>query len=484
MTARRRSPLAALEQPLSTRERAGLERALGSLLAWHSKLDRWPRRFAAPDAMPIVSLYVDGALRGCAGSPEGTPGERLARGFLHAASDLRFGGIAPESRARLVAQVAYPARVRRVPLAQAVATLAPGAHGLALVLPAAPAALLLPDVAREHELDAEGLLRALEHKAGLPQGSWPDALYLFETETVTARASKGRVPRPARVTPRAPRVTSLEAAVRWLAARVRADGRVTFGVNPRTGEESDDGPLLHGRAAVTLQALGAHPAGRAAAARARRWLTRELDAALRGRSVAGFPKELPLVAGTLALAKRAGVAFDAPLAELARREEVAAVPWHAAQVVCALGAAAPAVLYRACVAAAEGEPLAPWTVLAARARGDHATFERTARALASHVSARGLHAGGVAQGQGTLPEVALTAAVAEALSGARPAPVVAARARALHFIERLQNLSLLPADVRHPALAFGAFPLTPVHAYLRSDVTAHAALALASDEAP
>jgi AMMECR1 domain-containing protein len=466
---RSRAPLVALERPLSVRERARLARTLARLLGWQVELERWPRRGPAPDAMPIVSLYADGVLRGCAGSTEGGPGERLARAFLYAAGDFRFGGIAPATRRRLVAQVAYPLRVRRVPLARAPESIAVGSHGLALALRQAPPALLLPDVAREHELDADGFLRALEHKAGLPRHAWPDALFTFETEVVTARLGRE---------PAFPSVAPLEAAVRWLAARVGPDGRVAFGVDPRTGEVSHEGALVHGRAAVTLQALGAHPAGRAAATRARRWLTRELDAALRGRAVTGFPAELPLVAGTLALAKLAGVAFDAPLAELAGRAELAAAPWHAAQVVCALAMDAPESLYRACVTAAEREPLAPWTVLAARARGDQATFERTARALAAHVTTRGLHAGGVAQG--ALPEIALTAAVVEALAGASLRPVAAARARALRFIERLQNLSPLAPDVADPSLAFGAWPLTPVHAYLRTDVTAHATLALAA----
>jgi hypothetical protein len=479
----RTSPLAALERPLAPRARGELERALLALLKWQVALDGWPRRARAPDAMPIVSVYADGELRGCAGSTEGPPGERLARAFLYATSDVRFGGLPPHERSRLVAQVAYPLRVRRVPLARAAATIAPGSHGLALVLPDASPALLLPDVAREHALDAAGFLEALEHKSGVARAAWPDALFSFETEVVTVQLGRplARAPRAARRegTERVRRVDRLEAAVRWLAARVGADGRVAFGIDARTGEVSHDGVFLHGRAAIALQALGAHPAGRVAAARARRWLTGELAAALGGRAVPSFPREVPLVAGTLALAKLGGVPFDAPLAELARRPELEAVPWHAAQVVCALGAEAPDRLYRACVKAAEREPLAPWTVLAARARGDRRAFERLARALATHVANGGLHAGGV--GQGTLPEVALTAAVAEALTGANARPVAAARERALHFVERLQNLSPLVPAFREPALAFGAFPLTPVHAFLRTDVTAHAVLALVTD---
>jgi AMMECR1 domain-containing protein len=485
----RTSPLAALERPLAPRARGELERALLALLKWQVALDGWPRRARAPDAMPIVSVYADGELRGCAGSTEGSPGERLARAFLYATSDVRFGGVSAQERPGLVAQVAYPLRVRRVPLARAAAIITPGAHGLALVLPDASPALLLPDVAREHSLDAAGFLEALEHKSGVARAAWPDALFSFETEVVTVQLGRPleRAEHVRRVdrregTERARRVDRLEAAVRWLAARVGADGRVAFGIDPRTGEASHDGVFLHGRAAIALRALSAHPAGRVAAARARRWLTRDLAAALGGRAVPSFPREVPLVVGTLALAKLAGVPFDAPLAELARRPELEAVPWHAAQVVCALGAEAPDRLYRACVKAAEREPLAPWTVLAARARGDRRAFERLARALATHVAKSGLHAGGV--GQGTLPELALTAAVAEALTGANARPVAAARERALRFIERLQNLSPQAPAFRRPALAFGAFPLTPVHAFLRTDVTAHAVLALVTATKP
>jgi hypothetical protein len=446
-----------------------LERALRRLLAWQVELSAWPRITTAPPATPIVSVYTEGVLRGCAGTSEGAPGERLSRAFLHAESDLRFGGIAPRLRARLVAQAAYPLALTRIPLARAERHIAPGAHGLALARKGALPTLLLPDVAREHELDAAGLLSALEHKAGVKRAEWPDALFMFETDVVTARLDVA--------TRRGSRVGPLEAAVRWLGERVGPDGRVAFGLDPRSGEQSRDGAMLHGRATVALQALRTHPAGRAAAARVRRWLERELGVALGGKSVAGWPREAPVVAGTLALAVLAGIDVRAPLLALARQPELLSAPWHAAQTVCALGKEAPESLYRACVDAALREPLAPWTVMATRARSDHATFVRTARALAAHIHDAGPHAGGVAMG--ALPEVALTAAVVEALSGAKERSVVAARERALGFIGRLQHLSFIPPDVREPALAFGAFPLTPVHAYLRTDVTAHAALALA-----
>lgn len=469
MSRARTLPLEALARPLSDKARSDVERSLRRLLAWQVELARWPALARAPNATPIVSVYTDGVLRGCAGSSEGSPGERLARAFLHAESDTRFGGIARQARRRLVAQAAYALRLKRIPLVEAMDHIAPGAHGLALALPDGPPALLLPDVAREHELDAAGLLRALEHKALLERARWPDALYTFETDPVTVRLGAFRT--------RSRRVSALEAAVRWLAARVEPNGRVSFGVDPRTGEASADGPMLHGRAAVVLQALGKHPAGRSAATRLRGWLTRELGAALAGRMVESWPVEAPLVAGTLALASLAGIDFREPLLALASHPALVPVPWHAAQVVCALGPAAPDALYRSCIDAAEREPLAPWTVMAARARGDHATFVRTARALAQRLHPVGPHAGGVALR--SLPEIALTSAVVEALAGAKEKALVAARERAVGFVARQQHLDHVPPDVLEPALAFGAFPLTPVHAYLRTDVTAHAVLALA-----
>src|SRR6185295_6815907 len=115
----------------------------------------------------------------------------------------------------------------------------------------------------------------------------------------------------------------------------------------------------------------------------------------------------------------------APLLALASHPALIAVPWHAGQVACALGRDAPDALYRSCVQAAERETLAPWAVMAARARGDHSTFLRTARALAQRVHDAGPHAGGVALR--SLPEIALTAAVVEALDGAKERVLVAAR---------------------------------------------------------
>ena len=52
-----------------------------------------PQPRAAPDATPFVSLYARGMLRGCFGSDEGRPHERVTRAFLRALDDVRYGGI-------------------------------------------------------------------------------------------------------------------------------------------------------------------------------------------------------------------------------------------------------------------------------------------------------------------------------------------------------------------------------------------------------
>jgi len=482
------TPLPALAGSLSGSERRELSRALDGLLRWQRELKAWPRLGRAPAGTPIVSLYLDGALRGCTGMSEGPAQERLARAFLQALGDSRFGGVAHTERGRLIAQVAYPLRMQRLSLDQVEERLAPGAQGLVLSRPGEPPVVLLPDVAREHELDAAGLLGAMEHKVGLARSAWGShRLHAFETDSVVVRPRASRraavgASRPRAAPLGASRAAKLEldavdAALRWLERRVASDGAVTFGVEPRSGERHRDGLMSHGRAAVVVQALALHPRGRKAAKRARVWLEREITRGLAGR-LATFPREVPLVAGTLALAKLAGIAVDAPLREIAASPALHSEPWHAAQVVCALGAGAPPELYRACVNALASEPRAPWTALAARTLGDRATHARVARTLAACVPKDGAHAGGV--GAGTLPEVALTALVVEALARATERAAQTARAGALAFVLRQQHLAHVPPDIAEPELAFGAFPLTPVHAYLRTDVTAHALIAVES----
>lgn len=469
------SPIPALARPLSASERRELTQALARLLRWQRDLRAWPPAARAPAGTPIVSLYLDGTLRGCTGMSEGPPRERLARAFLQALADGRFGGVALADRGRLIAQVAYPIDVEHVTLARVETRLAPGVHGLVLSRRGEPPTVLLPDVARTYELDAAGFLQAMEHKVGLERAEWgPHRLYTFATETALAR------PAASRIVPARARLEPADAAIDWLAGLVAADGSVAFGIDPWSGERHAEGVMSHGRAAVVVQALASHSRGRAAAKRAHAWLEREIRRGL-GGGLATFPREVPLVAGTLALARLAGIDCVAPLREIAVSPGLRAAPWHAAQVVCALGVEAPRELYGVCVNALENEPRAPWTALAARALGDHATHARVARTLAAWVPLEGPHAGGV--GVGTLPEVALSALVVEALAGAKQRGPRAARARALAFILSQQYRAHVPPDITDPSLAIGAFPLTPVHAHLRGDVTAHAVLALASVQA-
>jgi hypothetical protein len=232
--------------------------------------------------------------------------------------------------------------------------------------------------------------------------------------------------------------------------------------------------MRHGRAAVAAAALAA--CGRhAEAGRALAWIAAEIAAALSGRAVAGWPHDPARQAGTLALAVIAGAPLAGELAALAQRAELAREPWHAAQVVCALGPRAPAPLWRACLAALEHRPWAPWTVLAARALSDGAARERGDRALIESLRATAPHLGGCAAT--AVPEIALTAITVEALRGSRGAAARAAVRRGRAFLARWQHLpGRIPAALSPDACA-GAFPASPVAALLRVDVTAHALLA-------
>jgi hypothetical protein len=460
-------PWHALREPLSTRERERLTRQLRGLVAWQRSLRAWPRPGAAPDAQPFVSLYVDGALRGCFGSGEGDPGERVARAFLLAAADARFPAIAARERERVVAQVSYCARPREVTAGALVDELEVGTHGVAIVCDDGRRTAVLPDVASDHGLNARRFVAAARAKIGLGPDASPRGTryFLFETDAISSRGDG---------------VATIASAARlaaaWLARRIAADGSVSFGVDAQRGSPLAPGAMFHARCATAIEALAASGGGRVSAARA--WLAGELARALRGAPVEGWPETPAMVAGTLALAVRAGVDVRAPLRELAgRARDLPSSPWHAAQVVSVLGAEAPAACWRACVRDLDRTPVAPWTALAARARGDGAVRARCEAALVDAVRARGPHVGGVSAAAG--PELALTAMVITAL---RDSPTRAARAavgRATAFLARWQFApGRIPASV-DPDRALGAFPLSPVHHALRTDVTAHALLALA-----
>jgi hypothetical protein len=172
------------------------------------------------------------------------------------------------------------------------------------------------------------------------------------------------------------------------------------------------------------------------------------------------------------------VAVDTPLRELARSDALRSSPWHAGQVACALGEATPAPLWRACVRDVEREPRAPWTALASARRAAWPVFERAATALAAQVREHGPHRGGVGA---PAPELALTAITAEALAPANIEPLIRARRLAQDFLACRQVIGDTLPESSAPARLHGGFPLTPVHAFQRSDVTAHAVLAMWAD---
>jgi hypothetical protein len=464
-------PWATLERPLTGSERTALARSLGRLLAWQRSLSSWPVPPRAPDAIPFVSIYREGRLRGCVGSDEGKPGERVFRAFLRAMEDARHGGAQRADREALVAQVSYAREpVRVASTEEAIRRFDPGIHGVCLAPTGKPAAILLPSVAREGGFGARQILEVLAAKAGVDFAALDlGALYLFEADEVVARPGEPPALAQARHAP-----ASL--AAEWLSRLVRDDGFVHFGVDPRARTVHELGLMHHGRAAVVVRALAHHGRHRRDVERARDWLDHDVRAALRGKTVAGWPAEKDRVAGTIALACMGGLDLADELERFIAGDAFAESPWHAAQSVCVLGQRAPDGLWKACVASLRETPWAPWTVLAARARGDKATCDRAALAIERATRSR-------APGRGSaavtgLPELALTALSVEALAPLRHASARAALDRARRFLEAWQFLPGRVPGLLDPEFAEGAFPLTPVHPFARGDVTAHAVLAL------
>jgi AMMECR1 domain-containing protein len=464
-----RFPLLPLRGALPARERARVQAYVRGLLRWQATLDAWPRAARVPDATPFVSLYAGGTLRGCFGAEEGPPAERLARAFVLASSDARFGGTRRDERAGAVAQVTYLREPRRIDAELVERELEVGRHGIALVDAHARAIVLLPSVAREGRLDVDGFVRTMADKAKVPRAQWGGAgVFLFRTEEIPVRRDGRRESARAR--------DPLDAAAAHLARLVEASGDVAFAVDPRTGARTARGEMHHGRVAVAVRALGTHGSHPRVVARARERLAREVRAALGGRAVEAWPQRPDVVAGTLALVSMGGIDVRRELrAWIDGHPEVAASPWHAGQAVAALGPDAPAALWEACVRDLDVHPWAPWTAIAARARGDDAVLARCAPALAAAIRERGPHAGGCSARP--VPETALTAVTVEALA-ALPAARAAVR-RARSFLRAWQIPEDPPAPLL-PAIAAGAFPASPVVELLRVDITAHAMLALGS----
>ncbi|HEX4337130.1 MAG TPA: ferritin-like domain-containing protein [Polyangiaceae bacterium] len=267
-----------------------------------------------------------------------------------------------------------------------------------------------------------------------------------------------------------PATSVVDRAAAWLAARVGDTGNVEFALDARTRLPEAVGQLQHGRAALAVRALVAHGGHPAAAERAAMRLRADVTAALAGADVPGWPDDPSLVAATLALTVLAGIDVKRALATAALAPDVARTPWYAAQVSTALGRAAPDVVWSACLKALEGDAWAPWTAMAARARGDAAVFARCEAELVRVIGPDGAVSGPNG------PEIARTAATVEALEPFESAVAREAAERARDFLVRCQL-----AEVEEPFQAGsidGAFPLVPEGDLLRTDATSHALLAL------
>jgi hypothetical protein len=438
-THRLSAQLTALGRSLTTAERARLRRWLRQAVAWQRTLRGFPPLPNAPDATPYISLYSNGLLKGCFGSHEGKPAERVGRAFLLALGDSRWGGIGSRDRESLEGSIAYVTRAEPVRADEAATKMEPGTHGVAVVRNDV-ATLVLPSVARDRGLDARGMLDALAKKSG---AALDGVVWLVETDEIGTRDISDDEPR--------------RAARRWLESLVDRKGAMAFAMDAHTGTRIDEGVMRYGRIAVAVQALDRIGNAR----RTRAWLSREL-ALLEDRS--------DMALGTLALASRAGV--EVPL-EVLRSAAPPSDPWHAGQVAWALGTSSSDVLWSACVRSLEARPFQPYLAMAARERRDGEVLARCVRAIVDRIRSSSPFEGGA--DVTPIPETALTAVSVEALARLPDREAKQAVRRARAFVSAQQVLDVPPSMHESVLGAFRASPIAPV---LRCDITAHAVLAL------
>jgi AMMECR1 domain-containing protein len=462
-----------LARPLSAAQRAALRVHARNLLAWQRSLTGWPKAIAAPDATPFVTIYAGGVLRGCFGSFEGNPGERVTRAFLRAVEDSRYGTIQAAERDGLVMVVSYVRSIRPLDPETAPHEIAVGQEGIGMTKAGRAPAILLPSVARDRRAGPADMLALLAKKCGVPD--WRDArLFAVTTDEVVVRPGD-------RNDHRAPADPRTEAAA-WLARLVGEDGAIAFAVDARRRQLLATGPMHHGRAASVVRALREHGGYGPVVERAARWLEERIRSGIEGKPVEGWPQDRAMVGGTLALAAMASLSVDTALREAARSQALRRSAWHAAQVVAALGRDAPEWLWRSCVSDLAGRPWAPWTLVAARARGDADVVESASRAVVDSLRESAPHAGGC--GVVEVPETAVTALAVEALEGLPDPAARRAVDRGRAFLrERQLVVPHVPAEL-DTDLASGAFAASPVVVdLLRCDVVGHAFSALGRDRA-
>jgi hypothetical protein len=407
-------------------------------------------------------------LRGCFGSHEGAPGERLTRAFLRALEDSRYGTVRPAERGRLAVAVSYVATIRPIDAGRVEDQLAAGPEGLGVTMEGRAPVVLLPSVCRDQRAGPRELLAILGKKCGV--SDWRNAnLFAVATQDIVVRSGED--------SPHATRADRRAEAAAWIASLIDRDGAIAFAVDARTRRRLSTGRMHHGRSASVVKALREHGGHEAAARGARAWLGEQIRKGVSGRHVDGWPDDVAMVAGTLALAQMGGVDVHQELGEAARAEDLRRSPWHAAQVVAALGREAPELLWRACLDHLAKEPWAPWTLFAARARGEGSVTERTSRAVAASIRAEAPYKGGC--GASGVPETAVTALAIEALDGLPDMDARHAVRRGRAFLRGLQLVGDRIPPALDADLARGGFAASPVVVdLLRCDVAGHAFSAL------
>lgn len=454
--------LAPLAGALGPTRRARLASDLRALLRFRRVLGRFPS-VSGPDATPIMTAYRDGRLVGCViGRRGATGGERLARTFLELTSPLD---------GPLSIEVVYATTARRL---ASPSDLELGEEGVAVERPDDVPIILLPQIARDFGADGATFVEMLRQKArGFPA---EPKLAAWRVDRVVARDDD--VEETSGAAARRTGADGADYAAAWLARLVDRDGEVAFAIDAGRRLLEPVGDLHHARTAVAVEALAAHGGYDVEVQRARRRLVSDARRALRTAALPGWPTDPAAIAGTLALAVRAGADLRRELVELATHPALERAAWHAAQVIYALGAEAPARLVAICREDLRARPFAPWTALAARHLGDRALERASIAALSRLVRRRGPFVGGV--DATSVPETGLTAVAAHALA-LHPSTRTLAHA-ALGFVEARQLLpGRIPAAL-DPTLALGGFSATPVNDLLRADIAGHALLALLAEE--
>jgi hypothetical protein len=377
-------------------------------------------------------------------------------------------GACPAERAKLAVAVSYVRSIRPIDVERVHEELAAGPEGLGVTMEGRAPVVLLPSVGRDERAGPRELLGILKKKCGL--SDWGAAkVFAIRTQDIVVR------PRDAQTV--AQSASPRDEAASFLARLVDREGAISFAIDARGRRLLSTGKMHHGRAASVVRALRQHGGHRRVADRASNWLAEQIRKGAAGGHVEGWPEDTAMRAGSLALAQMAGVDVRQELQDAARAEDLGRSPWHAAQVVAALGREAPEPLWRACVDHLASQPWAPWTLVAARARGDGGVIAAAAPDLAASIRLDGPYRGGCRAAE--VPETAVTALVVEALDGLPDADAREAVARGRAFLAGLQLLGDSIPPALDAELACGGFAASPVVVdLLRCDVAGHAFSAL------